>query len=294
MKRCQEILWTCIAMLAAFAILSALFRSDGSGLAPEIFSARISPAQEPILVPAPSRIPTLGYEVVNVYPHDRQAFTQGLVYHDGFLYESTGLNGRSSLRKVELETGAILKIVNLDNIYFGEGLALMDGKAFQLTWLSQIGFVYDQDTFERQSTFSYTGEGWGLTHDGRSLIMSDGSETIRFLDPSTFQVRRTLRVLVGNVPVQRLNELEYIDGEIWANIWLTDRIVRISPESGRVIAWVDLAGLLPLADRSPPVDVLNGIAWDAEGRRLFVTGKLWPKLFEILLKPNREPIIRRN
>ncbi|MCW5967267.1 MAG: glutaminyl-peptide cyclotransferase [Blastocatellales bacterium] len=232
--------------------------------------------------------------MVNVYPHDRQAFTQGLVYHDGFLYESTGLNGRSSLRKVELETGEVLKIVNLDNIYFGEGLALMDGKAFQLTWLSQIGFVYDRDTFERQGTFSYTGEGWGLTHDGRSLIMSDGSETIRFLDPSTFQVRRTLRVLVGNAPVQRLNELEYIDGEIWANIWLTDRIVRISPESGRVIAWVDLAGLLPLADRSPPVDVLNGIAWDAEGRRLFVTGKLWPKLFEILLKPNREPIIKRN
>lgn len=232
---------------------------------------------------APVRVTTFRYEVVRVFPHDHQAFTQGLLYHDGFLYESTGLNGRSSLRRVDLETGEIRQRFDLPATYFAEGLALLDRRLYQLTWQSRLGFVYDLDSFQLQRTFNYRGEGWGLTHDGRTLIMSDGTNRLRLLDPETFDVRREIEVLDGDRPVNLLNELEYIRGELWANIWQSDRLVRINPETGRVTGWVNLSGLLPAADRARGVDVLNGIAWDEAGQRLFVTGKLWPKLFEIRL-----------
>jgi glutamine cyclotransferase len=235
---------------------------------------------------------TYGYEIINTYPHDANAFTQGLVYYQGDLYESTGLNGQSSIRKVALQTGQVLKIVDVPTQFFGEGLALFNGRAYQLTWQSQRGFIYDLDTFDLINTFNYTGEGWGLTHNGRELIMSDGSNQLRFLDPNTFEVQRVVSVFEGTKATNYLNELEYIKGEIYANVWLTDRIVRIDPQSGRVVAWIDLTGLLSPADRARGVDVLNGIAYDESGDRLFITGKLWPKLFEIKLKSRRLNIKR--
>jgi len=222
------------------------------------------------------------YRVVNVYPHDPGAFTQGLVFEAGQLYESTGLLGRSSLRRVALETGRVLQQHNLGAAYFGEGLALFRGRLFQLTWQNGTGFVYDAQTFELLRTWQYATEGWGLTHDGEHLIMSDGSATLRFLDPDTLDVRRSLQVNDGERLVDMLNELEYVDGEIFANIWLTDWVARIDPVTGHVVGWVDLSGLLTPEERAA-ADVLNGIAYDAAGRRLFVTGKLWPKLFEIAL-----------
>jgi glutamine cyclotransferase len=230
-------------------------------------------------------VPVYGYKVVKSYPHDRGAYTQGLVYHEGMLYESTGLNGRSSLRKVRLDTGEVLQIRPIDPKYFGEGLVLWNGDLVQLTWEHGVGFVYDMKTFEPKRTFSYTGEGWGLTHDGTRLIMSDGSETgtLRFLDPKT--LRETGRLVVRdeqNRPVDELNELEFVKGEIFANIYQTDRIARISPKTGRVTGWIDLRGLLDPRDAAG-AEVLNGIAYDAAGDRLFVTGKLWPKLYEIQL-----------
>lgn len=230
-------------------------------------------------------IPVYSYNIVNIYPHDRSAFTQGLVIQDGVLYEGTGLYGRSTLRRVELETGAILQIRELPAQFFGEGITIYGDRIIQLTWQSHIGFVYDKSSFELLETFNYPTEGWGITHDGTRLIMSDGSSTLRFLDPQTFEKTRELEVFDNSGPVTRLNELEYIQGEIYANVWQTDRIVRISPETGRVIGWIELSGLLTEEDRSQPVDVLNGIAYDAEADRLFVTGKLWPKLFEIELVP---------
>jgi glutaminyl-peptide cyclotransferase len=229
-------------------------------------------------------VPTYGYRVVRSYPHDRQAFTQGLVYRDGILYEGTGLNGRSGVRKVRLETGEVLQVRPLDDRYFGEGIAVMGDEIFQLTWQSEIGFVYDKATLEPRRTFRYAGEGWGLTSDGKRLIMSDGSATLRFLDPKT--VRETGRVVVrhAGVPVSNLNELEFIKGEIYANVWQTERIARIAPATGRVTAWIDLRGLLNSREAAG-VDVLNGIAYDAAGDRLFVTGKLWPRIFEIAPVP---------
>jgi glutamine cyclotransferase len=228
-------------------------------------------------------IPVYSYNIVNTYPHDRDAFTQGLVFEDGVLYEGTGLYGQSTLRRVELETGAILQIRELPDQFFGEGITIYGDKIIQLTWQSHVGFVYDKNSFELLREFNYSTEGWGITHDGEHLIMSDGTSTLHFLDPQTFEEISQLEVLDNNGPVTRLNELEYIQGEIYANIWQTDRIARISPGTGRVIGWVDLEGLLTAEDRSEPVDVLNGIAYDAETDRLFVTGKLWPTLFEIEL-----------
>lgn len=243
-----------------------------------------SPApQQGLGVPVPVRRPVYSYQVINAWPHDPQAFTQGLVYHEGFLFESTGLFGSSSIRKVALETGQVLTKVNVASQYFAEGLAIFGDRAIQLTWQNQLGFVYQLANFQPLQSFSYTGEGWGLTQDGQSLIMSDGTNRIRFLDPQTFQVRRTIEVKDGASLVTRLNELEYIEGEIFANIWLTDKIVRISPDSGKVNSTIDLTGLLQPPDRTGSVDVLNGIAFDPGARRLFVTGKLWPKLFEIKL-----------
>jgi len=222
--------------------------------------------------------------VVNTWPHDHGAFTEGLVYHDGTLLESTGLNGQSSLRRVELKTGRVLQQVTVPSEYFGEGLAALNGKLYQLTWKNHKGFVYDLDTFRLERTFSYDGEGWGLTTDGQSLILSDGTDQIRFLDPGTFQVRRSIHVTDHGHSVDRLNELEHVKGEIFANIWQTDFIARIDPATGNVLGLINLDGLLPSAERIG-TDVLNGIAYDAAGDRLFVTGKWWPKLFEVKLEP---------
>lgn len=221
-----------------------------------------------------------GYRVVKVYPHDPTAFTQGLVYLDGFLYEGTGLAGQSTLRKVRLENGEVVQQHRLDAQYFGEGIAVWGNTIAQLTWQSEIGFLYDRATFKPLKTFSYRGEGWGLTHDGRRLIMSDGTDTLRFLDPGTLKETGRLPVRDGTRPVPDLNELEIVRGEIYANVWNSERIARISPRTGQVLGWIDLTGLLSPAERVG-VDVLNGIAYDAAGDRLFVTGKLWPKLFEI-------------
>jgi glutaminyl-peptide cyclotransferase len=225
------------------------------------------------------------YRVVNVYPHDRGAFTQGLVFRDGFLFESTGLNGRSTLRQVRLETGEVIRQHSVESQHFAEGLTDWGNRLVQLTWQSHVGFVYDMTTFAPQRTFSIQGEGWGLTHDQHRLIMSDGTASLRFLDPETWQETGHLTVTEGDQPVARLNELEVVKGEIFANVWQTDHLAIIDPQSGLVTARVDLRGLLSPADRMEPVDVLNGIAYDAKRDRLFVTGKLWPRLFEIRLQP---------
>jgi glutamine cyclotransferase len=224
--------------------------------------------------------PTYNYRVVRSYPHDREAYTQGLVYRDDVFYESTGLNGRSSLRKVRVETGEVLQIHRLDPRYFGEGLALAGDNLIQLTWQTEVGFVYDLTSFEQRRTFAYRGEGWGLTNDGKRLVMSDGSPVLRFLDPGTLKETGRLIVKDAGIPVEQLNELEIVKGEIFANVYQTHRIARISPQSGQVLGWIDLTGLLSPRE-SAGVDVLNGIAYDPGKDRLFVTGKLWPKLFEI-------------
>ncbi len=231
----------------------------------------------------PEAIPVYTYQVINTYPHDRQAFTQGLVFENGILYEGTGGRGRSSLRKVELATGETQSRVELAKRFFGEGVTIRGDTIVQLTWRSNVGFVYAKDTFEVLRDFVYPGEGWGITYDGKRFIMSDGTSTLRFLDPETFEEVGRIGVKDNGHPVARLNELEYIQGEIYANVWKTDRIARIAPQTGRVVGWIELKGLLSLEDRSNRVDVLNGIAYDAANDRLFVTGKLWPKLFEIEL-----------
>jgi glutamine cyclotransferase len=219
---------------------------------------------------------------VHIYPHDSRAFTQGLICVDGHLYESTGLNGRSSLRMVDLSTGQVLQKHDLPPEYFGEGLTDWGSNLIQLTWKAHTGFVYDRFSFSVLRTFQYAGEGWGLTHDETQLIMSDGTSYLRFLDAKSFKEAKRIRVSdeTGH-PVENLNELEYLHGEIYANIWQTDEIVRISPRTGKVLAWVDLSGIIDKRELESPDAVLNGIAYDSIGDRLFVTGKLWPKLFEI-------------
>ena len=234
----------------------------------------------------PASAPVAGYKVVKVYPHDRQAFTQGLQYVDGFLYEGTGQHGQSGIRKVELETGKVVQVQPLDAKYFGEGITVWNDTIVQLTWQSEIGFVYDKNTFKPLKTFTYTGEGWGLTHDGKRLIMSDGDSrgALRFLDPKTLAETGRLVVRDGGRPVDDLNELEFVRGDVLANVWQTHRIARISLKTGSVTQWIDLTGLLDPRDMAG-ADVLNGIAYDAAGDRLFVTGKWWPKLFEIKIVP---------
>lgn len=229
-------------------------------------------------------IPVYGYKVLRTFPHDPQAFTQGLVYYkDNILYEGTGMWGESSLRKVELETGKVLQIHRLPSEIFGEGIVLWEDKIIQLTWQHRKGFVYDRETFTLLREFSYPTEGWGITHDGSRLIMSDGSATLFIWDPETLQEIGRIEVRDDKGPVVRLNELEYIHGLIYANVWQTDRIAIIQPTDGRVVGWIDLTGLLAPEDRHARVDVLNGIAYDVQGDRLFVTGKYWPKLFQIQL-----------
>ncbi len=225
------------------------------------------------------------YQVVHVYPHDPNAFTQGLIYMDGHLYESTGRNGHSTLRMDDLETGRVLQSESLESKYFGEGLTEWGSTLIQLTWQDHIAFVYDRFSFRLQRTLPYRGEGWGLTQDGKNIILSDGSGTLRFLDPATFHEVRHIVVKDGGAEVTELNELEFVHGQIYANVWHTDRIARISPATGKVLGWIDLSGLLPESEKSDPEAVLNGIAFDAATDRLFVTGKLWPKLFEIKVEP---------
>lgn len=232
--------------------------------------------------PPAKGVPVLAYEVVRSYPHDPQAFTQGLIYRDGVLYESTGLNGRSSLRRVRLDTGDVLQQKRVDTRYFAEGMTDWGSTLIQLTYTTNVAFVYNRSTFALEDTFTYTGEGWGLTQDGRRLIMSDGTAALRFLDPVTRRESGRVTVTADGRPVDHLNELEFIKGEVWANVWLTNRIAIIEPATGRVRAWLDLEGLLPPA--STAHDVLNGIAYDAAGDRVFVTGKLWPRLFHIRLR----------
>lgn len=241
-------------------------------------------ASSPAASPAPAvRPPVYGYEVVRTFPHDPTAFTQGLVIRDGVLLESTG-RAPSSVRRVRLEDGVVLQKHELAPEYFGEGLTEIGGRLVTLTWNNGVGFVWNAADLKPLSRFTYEGEGWGLTHDGARLILSDGSPVLRFFDPATFAETGRIPVTVNGRPLRQLNELEWIDGEVWANVWQTNYIVRIDPASGHVVGIIDLNGLLP-ADliKDPNDDVLNGIAWDAKTRRLFVTGKNWPSLFEIKL-----------
>jgi glutaminyl-peptide cyclotransferase len=242
--------------------------------------------------PSSATLPIYGYEVVNVFPHDRSAFTQGLVVIDNILYESTGNYGSSSLRKIDLTTGKILRRHDLAKDYFAEGITIFNNKIYQLTWKEKTAFVYDMD-FKLEREFTYAGEGWGLTHDGTNLLMSDGTHIIRVVEPSTFNTLRTIAVQHSNgKPLMRLNELEYINGEIWANIWHSEDpsvlgranfIARIDPASGKVKSWIDLGGISPEDQKRDSEATLNGIAYDVATERIFVTGKRWSKLFEIKL-----------
>jgi len=228
----------------------------------------------------PETVATLGVKLVREYPHDPHAFTQGLEYYRGYLYESTGITGESTVRRVALNSGEVIQKIDLPPQYFGEGLTIFQGKIYQLTWHSKKGFIYNRHTFRQIGEFSYDGEGWGLTHDDRSLIMSDGTNTIRYIDPVSYGVTRRLEVYAGREGVVNLNELEYVKGEIFANIWHSPRIARIDARSGQVLAWIDLASIVAM-ERHDDEAVLNGIAYDQAGDRLFVTGKNWSKLFEI-------------
>jgi glutamine cyclotransferase len=234
--------------------------------------------------------PLFKVRILKSYPHDPGAFTQGLVFARGFLYESTGLNGKSSLRQVELETGRVLKKYDLPFQYFGEGLTLWDGNLIQLTWTSGKGFVYNLESFAVEREFSYSGEGWGLTSDGKSLVMSNGTEELIFLNPATLVRQRSLRVLDRGEPVSLLNELEYINGAIFANVWHDDFVAMISPKTGEVTGWIDMSALRGQLPPASSAEALNGIAFDAGKNRIFVTGKLWPLLFEIeVIKSNSAP-----
>jgi glutamine cyclotransferase len=230
------------------------------------------------------RVPVYGYEVVHAYPHDHGAFTQGLIFLDGYLFEGTGVKGQSSIRKVELTTGRVVQDKPIAAQFFGEGLTDWGKQLIELTWQTKTGFVWDRDTFQLVKSFGYPGEGWGLTHDSKRLIMSDGSAFLRFWDPVTLKETGRLQVKEGAKPIDNLNELEFYKGDVLSNVWQTDRIARISLTTGQVVAWIDLTGILPAGERDG-IDVLNGIAYDVKGDRLFVTGKWWPKLFEIKLVP---------
>lgn len=269
-----------LASALAATFLWVFRRDPGSGSRKNVAGVRPHSAAAS---PAGVGAPIAGYEVRREYPHDSQAFTQGLLFHDGALYEGTGINGSSSLRRVALETGEIQRIRTLPAQYFGEGIALIAGKLYQLTWRNHVCLVYDAASFEQVTSFEYPGEGWGLTTDGTELIMSDGTSVLRFIEPGTFRTIRTVTARESGRPVSFLNELEYVKGEIYANVWRSDRIVRIDPSDGTVSGWIDLTDLLPPSQRTGREDVLNGIAYDADADRLFVTGKYWPKLYEITL-----------
>ncbi|HET8897211.1 MAG TPA: glutaminyl-peptide cyclotransferase [Rhodanobacteraceae bacterium] len=234
-------------------------------------------------------VPVYGYNVVKSYPHDTGAYTEGLFWLDGHLYESTGEIGQSSIRKVDLKTGEVVQIKRLPPPYYGEGIVAWKDKLYELTWRNGTGFIYDLKSFKKLGQFHYPGEGWALTRDDTHLYMSDGSGTIRILDPKTLRQTGSIAVTWDGHAVGNLNELEWVDGEIYANIWLTNRIARIDPASGHIVGFIDLSGLAPTDSRDPANDVLNGIAWDAKGKRLFVTGKRWPRLYEIRLTQPKPP-----
>ena len=238
--------------------------------------------------PKGKHTPVYTFLVVRQYPHDSSAFTQGLACRNGYFYEGTGLTGKSSLRQVRISTGEVVRKLNLPPDIFGEGITLLNNQVFQLTWLSKLGFVYDLKDFHLLRNFSYSGEGWGLATDGCDLFMSDGSSEIRVLDSKTFIAKRRIRVRDDTHPVEQLNELEFVEGEIFANVWHTDRIARISPRTGQVLGWIDLTALFSPVYHLGPEAVLNGIAYDRRTKRLFVTGKLWPQIYEIKLLPKRQ------
>jgi glutamine cyclotransferase len=228
-------------------------------------------------------IPEYTYLIVKRIPHDHQAYTQGLVFHDGYLYEGTGRRGYSSLRKVDPDNGAILVMHELPREFFGEGITIFNNRIYQLTWQEYTGFVYDRETFLLMEEFFYNTEGWGITHNNSHLIISDGTSVLFFIDPQTYEVLKKIEVQEDKEPINNLNELEYINGEIFANILYSNRIARINPNNGQVVGWIDLNGILSEEKIDYRVDVLNGIAYDAQNDRLFVTGKFWPKVFEIRL-----------
>jgi len=234
---------------------------------------------------AGAAVPEYTATVIRTFPHDPGAFTEGLLYHDGFLYESTGLQGQSSIRKLELESGKVILKRDIDPRYFGEGIVIWKDRILELTWQDQIGFIYDLAAFRPRSEFHYVGEGWALTHDASRLIMSDGTSDIRLLDPDRLVETGRIHVTCDGRPIRNINELDWVKGEIYANVWLTSVIVRIDPASGAIVGVIDLATLIPAAVKGVPDDVLNGIAYDAAGDRLFVTGKLWPVLYQITLAP---------
>jgi len=271
-----------VSSIPGWKAVAALFLALALSV-PAACSDAVAPANGPSPTPGatPGPVQLYSYKILNRYPHDRDAFTQGLVFDRGALFEGTGLNGRSSLRRVDLESGKVLQAHQLSPDYFGEGITVFRDRIIQLTWQSRLGFVYNRDSFQALRTFNYSTEGWGLTHDGKHLILSDGTDTLFFLDPETFAVVRQVRVRDNGAPVTRLNELEYAGGRVYANVWQTDRVAIIDPADGRLSGWIDLSGLLRAEDRVKPVDVLNGIASRGESGRLFVTGKLWPWLFEI-------------
>jgi len=242
----------------------------------------IAVACAPVVTEQRKPAPVQSYKVVATFPHDPASFTQGLVFADGNLYESTGLNGESTLRRVDITTGRTLQRIDIPREYFAEGLALVGDELLQLTWQHHLGFVYDRKTFKQKRTFAYNSEGWGIAYDGTSrLVMSDGSDRLAFLDPKTLSPLKTMRVQDVGRPVLNLNELEWVENEIWANVWQTDRIARINPNTGDVNAWIDLSSLFPREQRMPPADELNGIAYDKATRRIFITGKKWPRLYQI-------------
>ena len=256
---------------------------SASPLNPPLPLPQSSSSASPIAAPASVPPVRYSYEIINVYDHDPAAYTQGLVYVDGWLYEGTGLWGASSLRRVNLAKGTVEQILRLPDQYFGEGMTILGDRIYQLTWKSNLGFIYDKNDFSLLGEFRYPWEGWGLTHDGQRLIMSDGTATLHFLDPQTLEEVDQIEVTANGVPVVLLNELEFIGGRIFANVWKTDQIAIIDPDSGAVTGWIYLTGLLDPAQRQNHEAVLNGIAYDVENNRLFVTGKLWPKLFEVAI-----------
>ncbi len=266
-----------ISVLVLTAVFRTAFSNDlgsGSQNSPHVIRAEHGTSTE---------IPVYTYNVVNTYPHDRNAYTQGLVFEDGVFFEGTGLRQHSSLRRVAMKTGEILQLRELPPHLFGEGVTVYGERIIQLTWQSNVGFVYDKSTFELLREFNYPTEGWGITFDGEYLIMSDGTPNLYLLHPETFETVHRVKVHDNRGTVNNLNELEYINGEVYANVFETNRIARINAKTGRVVGWINLSGLLSAEDRIQRVGVLNGIAWDDEHQRLFVTGKLWPKLFEIEL-----------
>jgi glutamine cyclotransferase len=269
-----------LGALLLIALLGfALFRSSSTGQ-----SAKPDGAKPATPAASSSKAQQLAYEVVGSYPHDPAAFLQGLLWHDGGFYESTGLEGHSTLRRVDFPSGRVVKSISLAPDIFAEGLALVGDHLIQLTWKAHRGFVYDRETFRLLREFSYETEGWGITYDGKDLIMSDGSDRLTYLDPATYQPTHRLAVTMNGNPVHSLNELEFIEGEIWANVWQTDLILRIDPATGQVSSYLNLKGILPPSAQTGNEDVLNGIAYDPKAKRIFVSGKLWPRLFEIRVK----------